>query len=108
MCDDESMGASPTRNPARQSAPRVSAGPLTPADWLRAIVQAIGDQALTLGEIQQAVGELIVTPQTAAVEEYVEVLLQEGVLVDAAHNQHFALTDDGRTLLEGVLASPSS
>jgi predicted transcriptional regulator len=63
---------------------------------------------MTLGEIERAVGEIIVTPQTAAIEEYVEVLLEEGVLVDRSQDQHFELTDDGRTLLEGVLASPST
>lgn len=78
------------------------------AAWLRAIIQAVGDAALTLEEIQQAVGEIIVTPETAAIEEYVEVLIQEGVLADPHQTQHFELTDDGRTLLEGVLTSPSA
>lgn len=79
-----------------------------PAAWLRAIIQAVGDRALTLDEIQRAVGEIIVTPETAAIEEYVEVLLQEDVLVDSHGNQHFELTESGRTLLEGVLTTPSS
>jgi hypothetical protein len=83
-------------------------GPPPPAAWLRAIIQAVGTGALTLDEIQRAVGEIILTPETAALDEYVEVLIQEGALADPNHTQHFELTEAGRTLLEGVLTSPST
>jgi hypothetical protein len=102
------MGPSTTKATSSPKRATASVGPVSTSAWLRAIIQAVGDDALTLDEIQRAVGEIIVTPETGAIEEYVEVLIQEGVLVDADQTQHFALTPDGLTLLEGVLASPSA
>jgi hypothetical protein len=102
------MGSSTAKATSSTKQATAPAGPVSTSAWLRAIIQAVGDEALTLDEIQRAVGEIIVTPETGAIEEYVEVLIQEGVLVDAHQTQHFALTADGVTLLEGVRASPSA
>ncbi|HWN72948.1 MAG TPA: hypothetical protein VNN15_03965 [Solirubrobacterales bacterium] len=79
-----------------------------PSAWLRAIIRAVGFQKLTLDQIRRQVGQLIITPETAAIDEYVHVLVEENVLQETGEPQRFELTEEGRTLLEGVLASPSA
>ena len=63
---------------------------------------------MTLDEIERRVGEIIVTASSGAIEEYVQVLLDESLLEEGERTHHFRLTDSGKTLLEGVLASPAA
>lgn len=72
-------------------------------NWLRAIIDAIGDDALTVSEIETIVGERNPTPSKAPIRDYIGVLLRDKLVRESHEDQHYELTDSGMTVRKGLV-----
>lgn len=93
---------------AAEPALRAEVGGMSPASWIRAIIELLEPGALTVDGVAQALGERFPSPDEVPVDDYVSYLIREQLVEQAERTHHFRLTEAGRTVCSGIIASPRS
>lgn len=84
----------------------LEAGAMSPAGWIRSIIEILEDAPRTVDDVARELGQRFLSADEVPVDDYVSYLVTERLAEEAQDRQHFRLTDAGRTVLRGIIASP--